>query len=311
MAKHSFAKIRRFLHLFAKPADGGIDRSDCSRSFSRTGVLRTLLFAAAVAAFAAGHATSLAQAPGKLALPKETFSVGDRPAFVLLPSEEKRATPQPWIFYAPTLPAYPDEAERWMHECFLEAGIAVAGVDVGEAYGSPDRSHAAFAALYEELIMRRGFAKKPCLFGRSRGGLWVASWALAHPDKTAGLIGIYPVFDLRSYPKLETAAPAYGLSPAELERRLDEFNPVARLGQLAKARLPVALISGDEDTVVPLEANSAALVRAYDQAGVRDLVTLIVLKGQGHSFHEGFFKSRELVDFAIERARAGTRESER
>src|SRR5689334_21993155 len=75
--------------------------------------------------------------PKKLSLPGENFTVANRPAFVFRPPEEKRTRPQPWILYAPTLPAYPDEAERWMHEQFLAAGVAVAGIDVGEAYGSP------------------------------------------------------------------------------------------------------------------------------------------------------------------------------
>jgi len=251
-----------------------------------------------------------AQAPGSLNLPREAITVAERPAFLMLPAPEKRTIPQPWVFYAPTLPAYPDEAERWMHEKFLQAGIAVAGVDVGEAYGSPDRSHPAFASLYDELISNRGFAPKPCLLGRSRGGLWVSSWALAHPEKVAGIAGIYPVFDLRSYPKLEEAAPAYGLTPPELEKRLSEFNPVARIAQLAKARIPALLISGDEDTVVPLEANSAEFVRHYEEAGVRNLVTLIVLKGQGHNFFEGFFQCQELVDFAIARAREGAKKEQ-
>src|SRR6478609_9262195 len=153
--------------------------------------------------------------PKKLTLPGETFTVADRPAFVFLPPEAKRTQPQPWIFYAPTLPAYPDEAERWMHEQFLAAGIAVAGVDVGEAYGSP-KSLAVFDALYLELTRKRGFAAKPCLFGRSRGGLWVSSWAIANPSRVAGIIGVYPVFDFRTYPGVAKAAPAYGLSPAEL-----------------------------------------------------------------------------------------------
>jgi dipeptidyl aminopeptidase/acylaminoacyl peptidase len=247
-----------------------------------------------------------AQAPGALDLPRESLTVAGRPAFILLPAPDKRATPQPWVLYAPTLPAYPDEAERWMHERFLNAGIAVAGVDIGEAYGSPEPTHQAFAALHDELVTKRGFGAKPCLLGRSRGGLWVTSWALAHPDKVAGLAGIYPVFDLRSYPNLETAAPAYGLTPAELEKQLPALNPVARLDRLARARIPALLISGDQDTVVPLEANSAELVRHYEAEGARDLVTLIVLKGQGHSFFEGFFRSQELVDFTIARARAGT-----
>ena len=242
----------------------------------------------------------------RLVLPGTNFTVAGRPAFVFLPPEEKRANPQPWIFYAPTLPGYPDGAERWMHEQFLAAGIAVAGVDVGEACGSP-QSHAIFDALHRELTEKRGFAQKPCLFGRSRGGLWVSSWAIANPARVAGLIGIYPVFDFRTYPGITNAARAYGLTPAELAARAGEFNPITRIAALARARVPVALIHGDVDQVVPLKENSAELVRRYQEAGAESLVKLIVLEGQGHNFFEGFFHSQDLVDFAIARAREGAR----
>ncbi len=234
----------------------------------------------------------------------ESFTVANRPAFLYLPPAEKRSQPQPWIFYAPTLPGLPDGAERWMHEQFLAAGVAVAGVDVGEAYGSP-KSHPVFDALYQELTKKRGFAPKPCLFGRSRGGLWVSSWAIAHPERVAGIIGIYPVFDFRTYPSVAKAASAYGLTSEELTARADELNPIARVDALARARIPIALIHGDVDTVVPLRENSAEVVRRYDAAGAGSLVKLIVLKGQGHNFYEGFFHSSELVKFAIERAQAG------
>ena len=153
-----------------------------------------------------------------------------------------------------------------MHERFLEAGVAVAGIDVGEAYGRP-KGRELFTALYRELTTRRGFAPRPCLLGRSRGGLWVTSWAADNPDKVAGLAGIYPVFDLRSYPGLEKAAPAYGLAAKELEARLGEFNPIERVGVLAKARVPALLIHGDEDRVVPLKANSAEFTARYRAEG--------------------------------------------
>jgi alpha-beta hydrolase superfamily lysophospholipase len=243
-----------------------------------------------------------AASPGKLTLSREEFKVGDNRAFLLLPEASKRPKPQPWIFYAPTLPDYPDEAERWMHERFLAAGIAVAGVDVGEAYGSP-QSHPAFEALYRELVKNRGFASKPCLFGRSRGGLWVASWAIAHPDKVAGIIGVYPVFDFRTYPKRDKAASAYGLTPEALTARNAELNPIERIDVLASAGIPVKLIHGDVDEIVPLKENSAEFERRYQAAGAGSLIKVIVLKGQGHSFYEGFFKNHELVDFAIARAK--------
>lgn len=239
-----------------------------------------------------------------LILPGEAFLVAERPAFIFWPPEEKRQKPQPWICYSPTLPGLPDDHEKWMHEQFLAAGIAVAGIDVGEAHGSP-KGRELFSKLYEELTAKRGFASRVCLLGRSRGGLWMTNWAAENPDKVAGLAGIYPVFDLRSYPRLENAASAYGLTVAEFESQLDRHNPIAQVPALAKARIPALLIHGDEDVVVPLKENSAEFAAKYKANGAGDRVTLIVAKGQGHNYWEGFFRCRELIDFAISRARVG------
>jgi pimeloyl-ACP methyl ester carboxylesterase len=260
--------------------------------------------------FIAQHAiAALSDPPTKtLILPGVSIVIGGRPAFVLLPEEEKRATPQPWIMYAPTLPPYPDSHEKWMHEQFTAAGVAVAGIDVGEAYGSPQGRHY-FDALYRELTENRGFATKPCLLGRSRGGLWVSSWAIRNTDKVAGLAGIYPVFDLRTYPGLERAAPAFGLTPAELQDSLEEHNPIAKIDVLAKARVPVFIIHGDDDKVVPLKENSATLVQRYQEAGAGDAVKLMVAEGQGHNFWPGFFRCQELVDFALRQAQEGDRDA--
>lgn len=240
----------------------------------------------------------------ELILPGEAFLVEGRPAFVFLPPPDKRSTPQPWIMYSPTLPGLPDAHEKWMHEQFLAAGVAVAGIDVGEGYGSP-KSQKLLSALYQEVTSKRGFAMRACLLGRSRGGLWMTSWASANPEKVAGLAGIYPVFDLRSYPGLREAASAYELSPEDLEAQLEQHNPISKVSVLAKAGIPVCLIHGDQDATVPLEANSAEFKSRYTAEGQGDLVELIVAKGQGHNYWEGFFRCRELIDFSIKRAKAG------
>ena len=240
----------------------------------------------------------------KLILPGESFLIGERPAFILWPEKSKRKTPQPWIMYSPTLRGLPDRHEKWMHEQFLAAGVVVAGIDIGEAYGSPQgQKH--FTELHRELTANRGFASRPCLLGRSRGGLWMSSWAIANPDKVSGMVGIYPVFDLRSYPGLQRAAPAYGKTPTELEAELDRWNPVAKLQTLAKANVPVFIIHGDVDKVVPLKANSQVLVDRYAEAEKEKLVTLVVAKGQGHNFWPGFFRCEGLIEFAIQRSLMG------
>jgi alpha-beta hydrolase superfamily lysophospholipase len=266
---------------------------------------RALGIAALLVAGVAQLRAAEPQPPVKnLILPGESFLVQGRPAFIFWPPESQRQKPQPWIMYAPTLAAYPDNHEKWMHEQFLAAGVAVAGIDVGEAYGSP-QGQQWMTALYAELTEKRGFAAKPCLLGRSRGGLWVSSWAIAHPDKVAGIAGIYPVFDLRSYPGISKAAPAYGMTVEELEAGLAQHNPIQRMGVLATAKLPVCIIHGDQDHVVPLAQNATVLLERYQQAGAADAVRLIIAEGQGHNYWEGFFRCQSLIDFAVQRAQAG------
>ncbi len=252
--------------------------------------------------FVSVHAQEAATKPPvkSLILPGEAFVVADRPAFIFQPTKKVEQPAKPWVFYGPTLPAYPDKAEKWMHEQILAAGIAVAGIDVGEAYGSP-QGQALFDAFYREMTEQRGYATKPVLLGRSRGGLWVTSWAAKHPDQVAGIAGIYPVFDVRTYPGLAKAAPAYGLSVAELEQQLATLNPIEGVSKLAAAGVPACFIHGDQDKVVPLKENSLEFVRRYREADKEALVRLIVAEGQGHSFWEGFFHCQELVDFIIAR----------
>ncbi|MBX3422112.1 MAG: prolyl oligopeptidase family serine peptidase [Pirellulaceae bacterium] len=230
------------------------------------------------------------------------FQIGQYRAFTYLPSPQRRSVPQPWVMYAPTImPNYPDEHERWMHQQFLEAGIAVAGIDVGEAFGSPT-CMAALDALYEHLVQHADFSHRPVLLGRSRGGLWVSRWAAEHPQRVSGVAGIYPVFDLRSYPGLHQAAAAYGLTPPELQDKLVEYNPISHVHKMAAAAVPVYLVHGAIDHVVPLEPNSLAVQELYQQAGQAQAIQLEVIQDQGHNYWPGFFRCQGLVDFVVERA---------
>lgn len=239
----------------------------------------------------------------------EQMMIAGRPAFVMQPTEtpeqpSENTDGKPWIFYAPTLRQYPDKAESWMHQQFVDAGVAVAGIDVGEAYGSP---HALkfFDALYEHMV-QQGYSKKPALFGRSRGGLWVSSWAVKNVDRVAGLGGIYPVYDYTTYPGVERAATAYGITAEQLEAQQATLNPIRQMQKLAAAKVPVCIIHGTNDKVVPIEQNSQALQQLYEQANAAQQMELIEAAGQGHSFWPGYFTCQPLVDFLIQAAKHET-----
>ena len=222
------------------------------------------------------------------------------PAFVIMPRHADQKRPTPWVWYAPTLPGIPEDANKWMFEKFLDAGMAIAGVDVGESCGSP-KGRAGYSVFYNELVEKRGFAKRVCLLAQSRGGLMLYNWACEHPEAVACIAGIYPACNLHSYPGFDKACGAYGLTTAQLEAQLPRHNPIDRLPPLARAGVPIFHIHGDMDRIVPLEDNSGELARRYRELG-GDMV-LQVAKGQGHTGWEGFFHCRELVDFVLAHAR--------
>lgn len=255
-----------------------------------------------VSLFLASAAALAADPPRKtLPLDGEVFDVSGRTAFLIPAAADPHAAAKPWVWYAPTLPNLPGPEERWMFERFRAAGVAVAGIDAGESYGSP-AGNRVFDTLYAAM-RARGYSARPVFLGRSRGGLMTLKWAAANPDKVGGFAGIYPVCDLASYPGVAKAAGAYGMSAADLTTRLTEFNPVDRLAGLAKAKVPLFAVHGDADAVVPLGANSGRVKERY--AALGGAMTLVVPPGQGHSMWPGFFRSAELVDFVIEHSGAG------
>ena len=270
-----------------------------SRSSAGLSVVRSVTLPLCLLVFSALSDHSLARAD---AFDWRRVQIEGRPAFTILPPAERRREPMPWVLYAPTfdrrLPSERDEG--WMIRQFLAAGIAVAGVDVGESYGSPG-GRAAYSALYEHVTASHPrFARKVSLLARSRGGLMVYNWAVENADKIACIAGIYPVCDLRSYPGLARARVAYGLSESRLSRLLPQHNPVDRLASLATARVPIFHIHGDVDTTVPLDANSGAVAKRY--AALGGAMELEVPPGQGHNMWPGFFHSGRLVRFVIRHA---------
>ncbi len=228
---------------------------------------------------------------------RREFSLGENRAFVILPTKHKADGTKPWIWFAPSFSVKnPGEDHAWMFTQLLESGFAIAGINVGESYGSPD-GRAAYSQLYDHLVQKYGLSRKACLLPQSRGGLMLYNWAAENPEKVQCIGGIYTVGDLTSFPGLRTACAPYHLSEAELGAHLAEHNPIERLAPLAKERVPILHLHGDRDTLVPLEKNSGELVKRYQAMGGPG--ELIVIPGKGHQVCDEFFKSQRLVDFFL------------
>jgi pimeloyl-ACP methyl ester carboxylesterase len=240
------------------------------------------------------------------------FRVQGHDAFLIRPPRARADGSRPWAWYAPTFASrLPNDRHEWIMTRLLGEGIAIAGVDVGESYGSPS-GREAFDAFYRAVTTEFGLAAKACLLPQSRGGLMLYNWAVEHPERVLCIGGIYPVCDLTSYPGLTRAAPAYGMTADQLRASLDRHNPVERLKPLAEIKVPILHLHGDEDKIVPLDLNSGELVRRYTALG--GAADLHVVRGKGHEEVDEFFRSRRLVDFFVNEVRrvdrrAGTRET--
>jgi len=228
--------------------------------------------------------------------PVELVSVEGCPAFLILPADASHE-PRPWVWFAPTLlPAYPNQANAWLFERFLDAGIAVAGIDVGESYGSPEGVRK-YSQFHEFVRKHYGFSSRPCLLAQSRGGLMLYNWASRNPGQVKCIAGISPVCDLRSYPGLSDACASFGMSVRDLEMNLSKYNPIDELKPLAEARVPILHLHGGQDALVPNEANSGELVTRYRQLGGR--ADLIIIPNEGHTDSGSFFRNEELVEWVL------------
>jgi pimeloyl-ACP methyl ester carboxylesterase len=218
-----------------------------------------------------------------------------RAAFLLEPKGDAPAAPREWIWYAPTFKnQYPNARHRFLIERALKAGMAVAGIDVGESYGNPEGTRL-YEGFHDAVVAKFKLSPRAVLLPQSRGGLMLYNWAALHPDQVRRIAGIYTVCDLRSWPGLGKAAPAYQLSEERLASELPSHNPIDLLAPLAKAKVPILHLHGDKDAVVPLEKNSGELARRYAALGGK--MELVVVPGKGHEEVDEFFASERFATF--------------
>ena len=226
----------------------------------------------------------------------ETFEIDGHKAFVYPAPEPAKG--KPWLWYAPTLKGVSLAGRKLYFESLMHAGIGLAGFDLGEVRGSPGSS-AKFSLFYNEMV-RRGWSPKPILLGQSRGGMMMLAWAMRNPDKLRAFVGIYPVCNLASWPlknsKPQTLAD-FGLTDDELVAQLSQFNPVDHLEGLLANRVPMFVVHGDSDLVVPYAENTRVLKERYEAGG--GPITVKIIPGEGHQVSPSFFECQELVDFVI------------
>ena len=83
--------------------------------------------------------------------------------------------------------------------------------------------------------------------------------------------------------------------------QLEDFNPPENLGGLAKAGVPMFLLHGDSDRVVPYNDNSALIKAAYEKSGGE--IEVKIVPGKGHAEVPEFFRDQDLLEFIFKHAK--------
>lgn len=192
----------------------------------------------------------------------ETFEVNGVKCRVTFP--EKAREGNPWIWRCRFYGAFPG-----LDETLLAAGWHIAWTEVGNLFGGPE-AMAKFDVFYDEVQKKYSLSKNPVMEGFSRGGLPALNWSIANPDKVLAVYLDAAVMDIRSWPKktspalFPTALKAYGLD----ESSEDQWKgPLDNLAPLAKAKVPVFIVAGGADKVVPYSENTGILETRYQELG--------------------------------------------
>jgi pimeloyl-ACP methyl ester carboxylesterase len=190
---------------------------------------------------------------------------------------------------------------RWYVERFLARGFHVAGIDVGTSCGSPAAARVC-DQFHDQVRRQFGLRDRARLVVQSNGGLIGYAWASRHPEKVERIGGICPATDFWTWPGLynvtqfPTPGLDYGLTYDELVRTSSDYNPIDRLEPLAQNGVRILHVHGDQDDLVPLDANSIELARRYRRLGGR--AEVVVLPGLGH-VGTPLYESQPLLDFLL------------
>ena len=135
-----------------------------------------------------------------------------------------------------------------------------------------------------------GLNEKCVLVGMSCGGLYSVKLAALNPEKIQGIYLDAPVMNLLSCPC--NLGKAKGVTFEEYNqftgRTLVEMlsyreHPIDKMHVFVVHKIPIVLVSGDSDTVVPYDENGALLEKYYKAQGLP--ISVFMKKGGDHHPH--------------------------
>ncbi len=229
---------------------------------------------------------------------QENFLLCGRNGILVRPQNPRKGNP--WVWRAEFFDAFPS-----VDLLLLERGYHIAYYGLSDLYGAPQAING-MKLFYDYLTQKKALSARAELFGFSRGGMYAVNFAARFPEAVNTLYLDAPVLDMKSWPagwgkgcggktEWEQCKAVYSLTD-ETARTFKE-NPIDRVPELLKHRIPVALVSGDSDQTVPYEENGARLAALYQGAKL----LLIIKPGADHHPHS-LEEPAPIADFILSHA---------
>ena len=164
-------------------------------------------------------------------------------------------------------------------------------------------------ARFIRFIQAEYHLKQKCVpEGMSCGGLYALTLAARYPELIQCMYIDAPVVNFLSCPcGMGAAKPmaediksrflsAMGLSSVSQMLACRDM-PLDKLPVLAARNIPIVLVSGDSDTIVPFEENGLLVQKAYKDAGAE--IAVYIKPGGDHHPH-GLPDAMPIVEFILE-----------
>lgn len=170
-----------------------------------------------------------------------------------------------WIWKTEFLYAF-DQAER----ALLDDGYTRVYYGISDKYGSYNAVRL-MRKFYHYVTEAYSLEKKAVLFGFSRGGLYAFNFALFYPEYVDKIYLDAPVLDMRTWPPKGSVERGqvydeYGLNADTYETF--KGNPIDNLAEFFSLNIPLYIVAGCADEVVPYDKNSGKLLAYCKENGI-------------------------------------------
>lgn len=193
-----------------------------------------------------------------------SFQFNGHDAFVIFPDNFREQ--KQWVWKTEFLNAFPyTEIEM------LKNGYYIIHYSVSNRYGD-DTSVDLMNNFYLFMTQECGFAKTGVLEGFSRGGLYARRYANKYPKHVSALYLDAPVIDISSWPgghglsqraekEWLECLECYGYSKFDIQGHKAKLQD--ELNSLIQFKIPLIMVFGDVDLVVPYDENGKYIEKLY------------------------------------------------